>query len=351
MADDGRSILTIDPAAIAANWRVLADRAAPGACAAVLKADAYGCGAAAIAPALWAAGCRDFFVAHLDEGVVLRALLPAARIAVLNGLAPGTLAEFEAHDLTPVLNDLGQIALWRGRPQAAMVHLDTGMNRLGLGPDEQERLAADPPRDLAVSHWLTHLACADEPEHPMNAAQAARFRAILARLPPAATSLANSAGLHLGPGFASDLARPGVALYGGWAAPGLRPVLRLQARVLQVRHVDRGMTVGYGAAHSVAQPGKVATIAMGYADGYLRAAGAPGRLCRIGGAPVPVIGRVSMDLVTLDVTGHEVVPGDLVDVLDGQWTVHDLAAAVGTIAYEILTGLGRRYRRRYEAWA
>ena len=327
--------------------------------AGVVKADAYGLGAARVGPALRDAGCRHFFVAQLAEGVALReALGPGPMIAVLNGFAPG--AEGDAA-LLPVLNGLPDVEAHaaagrrRGRAVPAILHLDTGMSRLGLDAREQEAVAADPSRleGLDLRWLMTHLACADEPEHPLNAAQAARFAAICARLPVAAPrSVANSSGMFLGPAFASDLARPGCALYGINPTPGrpnpMRQAVRLDAPVLQVREIAPGDTVGYGATWTAGRTSRVATVAAGYADGYLRALS--GRASGdFAGQSVPLIGRVSMDLIAFDVTDAPgIAPGGAINLIGpGGNTPDEVAARAGTIGYEILTSLGNRYRREY----
>ncbi len=326
--------------------------------AGVVKADAYGLGAARVGPALRDAGCRHFFVAHLGEGVALReAIGPGPAIAVLNGFAPG--ADGDAA-LLPVLNGLPDVeahaaaAKRRGEAAPAILHLDTGMSRLGLDAREQEAVAADPSRleGLDLRWLMTHLACADEPDHPLNAAQAARFADVCARLaatPP--RSVANSSGMFLGPAFAGDLARPGCALYGINPTPGLpnpmRQVVRLDAPVLQIREIAPGDTVGYGATWTAERPSRVATVAAGYADGYLRALS--GRALGVAaGRSVPLIGRVSMDLITFDVTdAPPVAPGAAICLIGPENTPDDVAARAGTIGYEVLTSLGNRYRREY----
>lgn len=243
------SILEIDLDAIAANWRRLAERmGAAERCAAVVKADAYGLGAAQVAPALAAAGCRLFFVATLDEGVALRRVLPEAEIAVLNGLVPAEPAAFARARLMPVLNDLGQIEAWRRfarrLPARAMLHVDTGMARLGLPRDELARLAAEPERlaGVALQGIISHLACAGEPDDPMNAAQREAFRAALACLRPAPASLVASSGVFLGADYRFDFARPGAALYGVNPTPGrpnpMQQVVHLKGQILQVREID-----------------------------------------------------------------------------------------------------------------
>ncbi len=339
------ALLTVDLGAIVANWRLLC--ATHGAAVAgVVKADAYGLGAAPVARALQAAGCRHFFVAQLAEGLALRqALGPGAMVAVLNGFAAG--ADGTA-GLVPVLNSLADVAAHRGRP--GILQLDTGMARLGVPPEEWGQLAG-----LAPLFVMTHLATADQPDHPMNAMQAGRFAAARAGFPGVAGSLAASSGIFLGPDFASDLARPGAALYGINPTPGaanpMQPVVRLAAPVLQTRGIPAGAPVGYGASWQASRPSRVATVAAGYADGYLRALS--GRaIASFQGQPVPLIGRVSMDLLTFDVTDLPALrAGDAVTLIgpggDDGCTPDDLAERAGTIGYEILTSLGARYRRQY----
>jgi alanine racemase len=347
---DASALLTVDLAAIVANWRDLAARHG-GEVAAVLKADAYGLGAAPIGRALAAAGCRSFFVAQLAEGMALRAALGAApRIAVLNGFVPG--ADEEA-SLTPVLNSLGDIAAWRGEARAAFIHLDTGMSRLGLDAGEAARLTQDPGLlgALRVAAWMSHLACADEPAHPLNAEQAARFAALCERLPRAPRSLANSSGIFLGEAFRSDLARPGAALHGINPQPGspnpLRQVVRLDAPVLRLRDIPAGASVGYGASWVAARPSRIATVSAGYADGYLRSLSGRGEGFW-GDAPIPLVGRVSMDLLTFDATDHPALrPGDAITLIGPRNTPDDVALRAGTIGYEVLTSLGTRIARRY----
>lgn len=329
--------------------------------ASVVKADAYGLGMAQVGPALAASGCRLFFVANLDEGLALRRLLPDVDIAVFNGPAPGSEAEFVAARLIPVLNDLGQVDAWRRHGMApAMLHVDTGMARLGLPSDEVAVLTEEPERlaGFRLAAIISHLACADEPPHELNREQRRAFRAALERLPPAPASLAASFGIFLGPDYHFAMVRPGAALYGVNPLPGhpnpMAQVVQLKARILQVREIDRGMTVGYGAAHRMDRGGRVATVAVGYADGWLRSASHRGH-ARIAGQPVPVIGRISMDLVTLDVTGVDpglAVPGAYATLLDAAYGVDQAAIAAGTIGYEILTSLGhRRYTRVYRGGA
>ncbi|MCC6471930.1 MAG: alanine racemase [Alphaproteobacteria bacterium] len=364
------AVLTIDLDAVRANWRLLGERTRPAPCAAVLKANAYGLGAARVGPALARAGCRQFFVAQLAEGVALRQALrdktANTSIFVLNGVMESERLSFEAHGLVPCLNDLGQVDRWAQfarrleRKLPAALQVDTGMNRLGLPAAELDRLAGEPERLAGIDLRLvmSHLACADEPDHPLNRRQLDRFRTAAARLPAARASLAASSGIFLGPDFHFDLARPGVALYGAnptpWTANPMTQVVRLQGKILQVRSVDRGETVGYGASHRFIRPRRIATVGVGYADGFLRAASDRGGAV-LGGVAAPIVGRVSMDLITLDVSDapEELArPGVLVDLIGGDGSgrgrsLEDVAADAGTIPYEILTALGQRYERRY----
>ena len=355
------SLLTVDLAAIVANWRLIAQGVAPAKVAAVVKADAYGLGAARVAPALAAAGCDTFVVATLDEGIALRTVLPEPVIFVLNGPLPGTEGEFLAHALIPVLNSLGQLTSWAnfaragsGAPAAAL-HIDTGMNRLGIDELELERLAGRPDVLARVRPVLalSHLACADERTHPMNAEQLARFTRLAGQLPAMPMSLAASGGCFLGRAFHFDMVRPGAALYGLNPTPDrpnpMAQVVRLQGKILQVRDVDSPRTVGYGATHRVTGPGRIATVAVGYADGWFRSLGNRGH-AMLGGVKVPLVGRVSMDLACFDVSALPLEiahPGALVDLIGPGQTVDDVAAEAGTIGYEILTALGARHHRRW----
>lgn len=364
-AERAGGILHIDLAAVVDNYRRLQGKLKPGTdCGAVVKADAYGLGMAEVAPALYAAGCRVFFVALLDEAIALRALLPDCDIHVFAGATSATVEEFARHRLVPVLNHLGQIAdvtafaRRRGEPLAADIHIDTGMNRLGLPENEVTTLAESPDRldGLEIRLAISHLACGDEPSHPLNADQLERFAAARRRIPALAAaraSLANSAGIFLGPDFHFDLARPGAALYGlsphGNAPNPMAQTIRLQGRILQVRDVDSPMTVGYGAAHRVTGKSRIATVGVGYADGYLHALTNRG-YAYIDDIRVPVVGRVSMDLITLDVSQVPpalAAPNRFVELIGPHCSPDDLAREAGTIGYEILTSLGSRYPRVY----
>jgi alanine racemase len=362
-AHESQSVLTIDLGAIAQNYRDLRlTHLKNGACAAVVKADAYGLGAKRVAPVLQRAGCHAFYVANLNEAIAVRGALARddlTEVYVLAGLFANEVAEYRHRDIVPVLNDLGQIELWSRQARQseaalpAIVHFDTGMSRLGLSAEEAGRLAAEPERlaGLKIHYWMSHLACADEPSHPLNREQLLRLKAVTARLPQAPVSFANSSGIFLGPEYQLDQSRPGCALYGINPVPGqpnpMRQVARLNAKVLQIRTIDHPQTVGYGATHRAARPTRVATIAAGYADGWLRSLSNRG-FAVVSGAKVPFIGRVSMDLITIDATFlPDLKPGDPVELMGDQLTADHVADLAGTIGYEVLTRLGTRFHRRY----
>lgn len=339
-------LLTIDCGAVVRNWRRLCEIHASGAVAAVLKADAYGLGAAPIAAALRDAGCRHFFVATVEEGEALRkALGEGPMVAVLGGVLAG-----RHQGLTTVLNSLDDIAAHSG---PAILHVDSGMSRLGLSLDELETLAADPSllEGVEILYVMTHLAAAEDPQHPLNPAQLTRFNEASLGLPRARRSIANSSGIFLGPRFGSDLARPGAALYGLNPTPGrpnpMEPVFTLSGQVLQLRDIPAGQTVGYGGAWLATRPSRIATIGIGYADGLPRAL--EGKLQgRYGGQEFPLVGRVSMDLMTFDVTGIKgVQPGRWIEIIGPGQDADQVAGMAGTIGYELLTSLGRRFRRDY----
>jgi alanine racemase len=324
-------------------------------CAAVVKADAYGCGLTGVAPALWRAGCRSFFVAHLSEALALRALLPAAEISVLNGLMPGTGGAYVEARLRPVLGSREELDEWagiaRGRHPAAL-HVDTGMNRLGLRLPEALVLAAGPviPR-AGIDLLMTHLVSAERPEDPVNARQIADFATLRAAFPGIPGSLANSSGIFLGGSAHHDLLRPGYALFGGNPTPGrpnpMRPVVRLESAIAQVRMVEAGESVGYNGRWTAPARRRLATLSLGYADGYPRAASNTGRAL-VDGVSCPILGLISMDLVILDVTeARGAARGATATLIGDVLDVDAVGAAAGTIGYEILTGLGSRYVRHY----
>jgi alanine racemase len=332
----------------------------------VVKADAYGLGMAEVAPALARAGCKTFFVATLGEAAELRALLLDATIYVLGGLLKDTGPVYRALGLRPVLNSAAEVEEWAAFCSAvraklpAAIHIDSGMNRLGLSADEVASLAR--AKGLLGTFELTllmsHLACADEPDHAKNETQRKTFDSLRAKLPKAPASLANSAGILLGRAYHYDLVRPGIALYGGKAsrtgADRFAPVVELSGRILQVRDVPTGETVGYGATRALKRPSRIATLAVGYADGFFRslsvADGKQGLQVYLGPHPAPLLGRVSMDLITVDVTDvpeEHARRGAFVELIGKQIPAHHLAAHAGTIDYEVLTNLGARAKRRY----
>lgn len=324
--------LTVDTVALAANWQALND-ASGTATGAAVKADAYGLGARQTVATLARAGCRDFFVASWDEAAALGDLPPRTRLAVLHGVQDGELTIALASPAVPVLCTPAQVAAWRttGRPCDVMV--DTGINRLGIAPADLDAVAG-----LTIDTLHSHLACADTPDHPMNAVQLALFRAIIARVPARRASLANSAGVALGRDYAFGLTRPGIALYGGL---GSRPVVTLEARVVQVRTLAVGDPVGYGATWTAPRASRVAVVNLGYADGFPRALGTDGAIAS-GGVRCPIVGRVSMDLIVADVTAADIGEGDWVGL---DFDLARAAAAAGRSEYELLTGLGHRYAR------
>lgn len=359
--------LTIDLSALAANWRTLQGRAGTAECAGVVKANAYGIGIEEAAVALWAAGCRTFFVAHPSEAVRARAVLPRATIYVLNGMLPGLAPRLVEHGLRPVIGSFEELEDWTavsaeaGRPLPAALHIDTGMNRLGFAPGAVAALAADPRLGrIQPTLLMSHLTSADEPQKPATAAQIALFAKARAALPDLPASLANSFGHFLDPVPAYDLTRPGYALYGGNPTPGrsnpMRPVVRLEARIVQTREVDAGTLVGYGGTWTAPSRRRLATLSVGYADGYLRHASAADGEDRNAGAALvagrlcPFAGRVSMDLIVIDVSGvpeEEARRGSPVTLVGDQLDIDEVGRRAGTIGYEILTSLGQRYARRY----
>jgi alanine racemase len=346
-----QATLEIDLGAIAANWRILQGHHPSGPVAGVVKADGYGLGAVRIAAALHEAGCRHFFVAYLNEALAIRDVVPDAMLAVLSGLIPGTEDAYVTHGLTPVLGSLDEIDRWCGRQ--AILHVDTGMSRLGLDARELAVLARDHARlsSLTICYVMSHLVSSEMPDDPINRLQRDRFATARAILPPAPSSLANSSGIFLGSDFGSDLARPGAALYGINPTPGqpnpMCNVVRLLVRVLAVRDIPVGASVGYNGIWTATRPSRIATAALGYADGFHRRLFGRGSAC-FDGTPVPLVGRVSMDLTTFDVTDHLAVQsGCWLEVLGPHLSPDDVAIAAGTNGYEVLTSLGRRFHRVY----
>jgi len=346
-----RPSITIDLLAIVANYRLIAARVKPAEVAGVVKADGYGLGARPVAHALSAAGCKIFFVAHVEEGAELRGAVPTSTIYVLHGYAPRHKALFAEHKLEPVLSSLGQLSDWlkSGLRQAYALHIDTGMSRLGLASADIATVEGAAAPALVMSH----LATSDDIEHEKNQEQLKRFRTLAKRFPGTRLSLAASGGCFLGAAFAFDLVRPGIALYGGnpqKSEPNpMRGTVTLTAPLVQVRSIDRGDTVGYGATYSASGPRRLGIAAIGYADGLMRALSNRGAGV-IGGVKCPIVGRVSMDLVTLDVTAAPEVaayPGAPVEFIGESQTVDELARAAGTLPYEIYTRLGARIERHY----
>jgi alanine racemase len=359
-------VLAVDLDALSRNYAKLRSLASPAQCAAVVKGDGYGLGATQVAARLFADGCRTFFVATPGEAEALRHGLPDVPIYVLDGLLPGSAGHLRSLGLRPVLGSIAEIEEWSsqcsavGERLAAAIHIDTGMNRLGLKADEQRHLLSHP--DLLCgfepSLIMSHLACGDTPDHAKNAAQRTVFADFCAQFPRLPMSLANSAGVLLGPEFHFDLVRPGIGLYGGnpfATRPNpMEPVARLYGRILQVGEANAGETVGYGANLTLTRPTRYATISVGYADGYIRALSATdarrGAIAYLDAQPLPMLGRVSMDLIVFDVTDlppGSAVRGGFIELIGPNFTVDDAGALAGTIGYEILTSLGPRYTRIY----
>jgi alanine racemase len=359
-------VIFVDLTRLRANWQALARYVSPAECGAVVKANAYGVGADRVIPALFAAGCRTFFVATLEEAAEARALASGATVFVLDGLLPGTAREAARLDAVPVLTNLDDVRTWAAlassgtRTPPMALHVDTGLHRLGMSAKEVRELARDAAlvRRLDIALVMSHLACADEAGHPMNREQLDIFHRLRAGLPPSRASLAASDGLMLGAEFHFDLVRPGYALYGGQAAPNrptpVEPIVRVIARILQVHDVAVGGRVGYSASYRAQSPRRIATVAAGYADGVFRHASATnevaGGAVAIRGKRAPIVGRVSMDLITVDVTEiNDPAPqrGDWVDLIGPGLPIEAVGRAAGTIGYEVLTRLGSRFHRVY----
>ena len=354
------AVLTIDLDAICDNWKALERRVGRADCGAVVKANAYGLGAKRIAPALYAAGCRHFFVAHLDEAIALRQrVVREAAVYVLHGPLPRTEAAFVEYDVIPVLNSLPQIGAWRtlarhlDRTLPALLQIDTGMARLGVSQGDLDTLSeGNALHGIDVLFLMSHLVSAEDPSCDINRSQLERFVRARSRFPHARATLANSSGIFLGDEYHFDLVRPGAALYG--IAPTIardnpmRAVIRLEARVIQLRTIDAGTSVGYGHRWTAQRRSRIATVAAGYADGYLRSSGNRG-FVHIQGVRAPVVGTVSMDTLLVDVTdvAMPVHEGSLVELAGDNIGIDDLARAAGTIGYEVLTALGERYERAY----
>ena len=364
-AAEAGGILTIDLGALTANWRMLSSKVTPSDCAAVVKADGYGCGIEQVATALARAGCKTFFVADLAEARRLRAVVPDHTIYVLNGILPNTTPAYAQLKVRPVIGSLVELAEWdafcaaSGWRGGAALHVDTGMNRLGISPDEAAALA---PRLRAENHGITllmsHLVCAEQPQHALNDKQVKLFRDVRVLYRGIPSSLSNSSGIFLGSATHCDVVRPGAALYGVNPTPGhknpMQPVVQLQAQIVHVRTVARGDTVGYDATWTAKRTTRLAVVAAGYADGFPRALSAtdtrPGADAVVAGERCPVAGRISMDLLAIDVTDlpdGAARRGELATLIGGEIDVDAVADAAGTIGYEMLTRLGHRYHRIY----
>ena len=362
-------LLHIDLDALAANWRTLQGQAGGAETAAVVKADAYGTGIEEAVPALARAGCRTFFVAHLSEAIRARAAAADATVYVLNGFFAGTGPTYVEHDLRPVLGSFEEIEEWAafcragGRKLKAAIHVDTGMNRLGLTVPQGLTLKDLPHlKDFDTALLMSHFVSAEESQNPLNRQQIEAFQAVRQTLPNIPASLANSSGIFLQDKPHFDLVRPGYALYGGNPTPDrdnpMRPVVGLEGRIVQLRWVEADQTVGYNGRWLALGRRRIATVSVGYADGYPRAASARGKSgeellagrALVAGRSCPFAGNVSMDLIAIDVTDvpeGQIRRGDTVTLIGGDLTVDEVGRRSGTIGYEILTNLGRRYARAY----
>jgi alanine racemase len=357
------ALVTIDLAALQYNYRALAKQARMQSPAtetgAAIKGEAYGLGMEPVAKALWSAGCRSFFVARPFEGAQLRVVLPEALIFVLDGLYPGQADYYLQHELYPALISLDEAKDWaangKGRPCA--VHVDTGINRMGMTAEDFAALVAMKDQ-LHIDLVMSHLACSDEPAHPLNAKQRNLFAKYRAMLPEVPASFANSSGIYLGDGYLYDLVRPGVALYGGNPLPGksnpMKPVVTLQLKIMQTKFVKQGDTIGYSATWTAPRDSRIALLGAGYRDGIPRrigfSANKPAAQVFVAGRRVDVVGRVSMDMMAIDVTDlaeADITRGTPVEIFGPNLSVDEAADYAGTISYELLTHLGNRYHRRY----
>jgi alanine racemase len=359
------AVLSIDLSAVQKNWRYLNSHAGSAECGAAVKGNAYGLGVEPVGRALWEAGCRSFFVARPKEGEELRRVLPEATIYVLDGLFPGQAEFYAQNNLLPALISIEEAREWAafgrvyGRKLPCAIHVDTGINRLGFSMDEYAALLADAMTmsGLGVSLLMSHLACAEEVGHPLTLKQRDTFNAVRTKLPGVPASLANSSGIFLGKDYAHDLVRPGIAIYGGNPTPAvanpMQAVALLEGTILQTRNVHAGETVGYGATWQASRESRIAVLGAGYKDGVPRAlssgnSNTPPQIF-LGNKRCPIIGRVSMDMMAIDVTDlpHTVKRGDRAEILGPNILIDEAAAWAGTISYELLTRLGSRYARLY----
>ncbi|MDI2090974.1 alanine racemase [Commensalibacter oyaizuii] len=353
----------IDLSAITQNYLYLQSKVAPAQCGGVVKADAYGLGMVEVAKALYKAGCRHFFVAHLDEGIALRSVLNAeCTIYILHGFIPNQEALFIQNRLTPILNDIQQLKSWsqlcnhQRKNHPAAVQFDTGMSRFGIGQDELAQLSQISWDFFRPCLAMSHLACADTPDHPANQQQLTRFNTLKALIPCTTASLSASSGIFLGKDFHFDLVRPGIALYGGNPTPNapnpMRAVVTLQGKILQTRSINTGDFIGYGATFVAPCPMKIATLSIGYADGFFRSLSPKlqARSPKYPEIPLPLLGRISMDSLCVDVTNlpeNSIQSGDIIELIGKSCSINDVARTIDTISYEILTALGDRYHRIY----
>ena len=357
------SFLEINIDSIIHNYQLINNKVGNTECAAVLKADAYGMGASVIAKALDKAGCSTFFVATIDEGIELRACFSKNenQIAVLSGLLEGSEDIFYSNKLTPVLNDTEQIKKWaiynkqKKISAPSILHIDTGMNRLGLTINELYDIIKNPTelKELHVEWIMSHLACGDQPRDIMNEKQLSVFLNAKKEIPNVKASLANSAGVFLGKSYHLDMVRPGIALYGSGSgsipSKPLKQVIKLYSRILQIRTLSTGASVGYGASYRVSEATRVATVGLGYADGYLRSLSNCSWVF-FNGLRLPVIGRISMDYITIDITqiaSEKIKTGDFIEIIGDKFTLDDLATVANTVPHELLTRLGTRHHRIY----
>lgn len=356
-------VLDVNLGAIQSNYKALQSLVGPRVTVVpVIKANAYGFGVEPVAQALWAIGAHSFFVADVNEGLSLRHILPQATIYLLAGVWEGIEKLCEEHSLIPVLIHKHQIMLWQAwarhchKNLPALLHVDTGIHRTGLKPQDIDEVYHKTPswEGIELKGIISHLACTAEPDHLMNMQQLRLFQKLKALWPDIPASLSGSGGIFLGPSYHFDFVRPGMVLYGLRAHSmtlnePLQPCLRIAARILQVHHAAPGETVGYNATHRCSQPTRIATVALGYADGYLRPLSNQG-VAMLHGHVVPIIGRISMDLLTVDISQIPeswVHPGQWVDIVNEHISVHEVAQRAHTIPYEVLVRLGPRYHRRY----
>jgi alanine racemase len=361
-SDLAGAVLTIDLLALRKNYKILSKKAGKAVCGAAVKGDAYGLGLRPVVKALWAEGCRSFYVARPEEGKTLRGILPGATITVLDGLYEGHAGFYRKHELIPALTTLSQINDWskNGKTSRCSLHVDTGINRAGLQPGEWLSFTGNDKllRKLNIRVLMSHLACGDDDQSPMNQQQLDRFTAIRNAVPHLAASFANSPGIFLGRPYHFDEVRPGVGIYGGNPTPyqknPMKPVVTLAARILQVRNIQKSDTVGYSATWKAEQPSRIAVIAAGYADGVARKLSSsqnkgPAQVY-LGGQRCPIVGRVSMDMMTIDVTDvpeRKLAKATHAELFGKNISVDEAAAWAGTISYELLTHLGSRYARVY----